>query len=118
MPDVDDGSINNEAGLLRRIHPEQVVPDKNTQRPRLSSAAFKDDELSVDAEPLLAQAGLDWHFSLRGYLGYSLVRFRAGAARQERLRVVHKPERCNPAHTEVIGKKTQGIANRLRDASD
>lgn len=40
--------------------------------------------------------------------GYSLVRFMAGAAREKSLAVVHKPVEDNPAHTEVIGKKTQG----------
>jgi hypothetical protein len=118
MPDVDDGSIGDGAALLRRIHPEQVVPDSNDAgRMRPSSAAFKDPNLSVDAEPLLSAAGLNWQFSLRNHPNYYLVRFLAGFARRQRLAVVHKPEADNPAHTEVIGKKTQGIANALRDAS-
>jgi hypothetical protein len=60
---------------------------------------------------------LDWTFTLRNHSGYSLVRFKAGAARAETLAVVHKPEPGNPAHTEVIGKKTQGVANHLVAAS-
>ena len=117
MADVDDGSIENGAGLLRRIHPKQIVDDQNQGKKRPSSAAFLDFELSVDTEPLLRAEGLDWNFSLKGYAGHSLVRFPAGAARAKQLAVVHKPEFDNKAHTEVIGKKTRAIANHLRDES-
>ena len=116
-PDVDDGSIADDADLLRRIRPDQIVDDKNLGARRPSSAAFKDPTMSVDTEPILHQHGLDWTFTLRNYSGYSLARFKAGAARAETLAVVHKPEPGNPAHTEVIGKKTQGVANRLVAAS-
>lgn len=120
MPaDVDDGSIADDAGLLRRIHPNHIVDDENTGKRRPSSAAFKDMEMSVDVEPLLIAAGLDWQFSLREHSGYSLVRLRAGAARAVNLAVVHKPiAGQNEAHAEVIGKKSPAIANHLREASE
>jgi hypothetical protein len=117
-PAGDDGTIANDAGLLRRIRPDQVVHDKNSGEKRPSSAAFKDPEMSVDAEPILRANGLDWKFSLGSHPGFSLVRFLAGAARANQLAVVHKPEAGNPAHTEVIGKKTRGIANNLVAVSD
>src|SRR5262245_47927971 len=113
LPDVDDGSIADDADLLRRIRPDQIVDDKNLGAKRPSSAAFKDPNMSVDAEHLLQQQGLDWTFSLRGHAGYSLARFKAGTARAKGLAVVHKPEPSNLAHTEVQGKKTQGAANHL-----
>ncbi len=116
-PDVDDGSIADGADLLRRIRPDQIVDDKNLGAQRPSSAAFKDPTMSVDTEPILHQHGLDWTFTLRNHSGYSLVRFKAGVARAKTLAIVHKPEPGNPAHTEVIGKKTQGVANRLVAAS-
>lgn len=119
MPaEVDDGSIANDAGLLRRIHPDQVTRDKNTNLERPSSAAFKDPRLSVDAESILHANRRDWHFLLAGYPGFSLVRFSAGAARALDLPVVHKPLVDNPAHAEVLGKKTGRIADSLRRASD
>ena len=118
MPaDVDDGSIADDADLLRRIRPDQIIDDKNLGTRRPSSAAFKDPRLSVDTEPILHQHELDWTFTLRNYSEYSLARFKAGAARAQTLAVVHKPEPVNPAHSEVIGKKTQGIANHLVAAS-
>jgi hypothetical protein len=81
MADVDDGSIKDDACLLRRIRPDQVVDDENANTRRPSSAAFRDPEMSVDAEPILTTHGLDWHFSLSGYEGYSLVNVDALHAR-------------------------------------
>jgi hypothetical protein len=115
-PDVDDGSITDDADLLRRIRPDQIVDDKNLGARRPSSAAFKDPDLSVDAEPLLRQKGLDWTFSLQKHPGYSVARFKAGAARAKSLAVIHKPMQENHAHAEVTGKKTQGVANHLVSA--
>lgn len=112
----ETADLADEAGLLRRIHPDQVVPNSDgSYRP--SSAAFKDPEMSVDAEPVLQSSGLDWHFSLEGYERYSLVRFEAGAARERGLEVVAKPSPENIAHTEVLGKKTSSISNHLKDSS-
>lgn len=114
---VDDGSIPDDDWLYRRVHPAQVVTDGNTGKLRLSSAAFKDPEMSVDAESLLRKAGLDWRFSLKDP-EYSLVRFQAGVARKNSQSVVPDPLPDNPAHVLVRGKKSPGIANRLRDASE
>jgi hypothetical protein len=102
-PDIDDGSIPDAAGLLRRIHPDFVFHDKNRGRWRPMSGAFLDKEMSVDAEPILHEHGLDLTFSLRNYPGFSLARFRAGEARARGLSVMHKPLPDNPAHTHVIG---------------
>jgi hypothetical protein len=119
MAAVDDGSIKDGACLLRRIRPEQVVDDENTGTKRPSSAAFKDPKMSVDAEPILTGDGRDWHACLQGFQGFSLVNVDAIHARTRGLAVVHKPIKDdqtlpdNPAHTEVIGKKTQSIARYL-----
>jgi hypothetical protein len=116
MADIDDGSIPDDAGLLRRIHPDHVTDDKNLGRRRPISGAFMDKEMSVDAESILRQHGLDLSFSLRNWSGFSLARFRAGAARARGLSVVHDPcpedQPDNPAHTLVIGA-TQATARHL-----
>src|SRR5207245_459731 len=96
MADVDDGSIANEHDLLRRVRPDQIVHDENLGWRRPSTAVFKDPELSADSEHILTQNGLDWTFSLKGYDGYSLARFRASAARQATPPVIHKPLPDNP----------------------
>jgi hypothetical protein len=106
-PKVDDGSIPNDAGLLRRIHPRQVIHDKNLGAWRPVSGAFKDKEMSVDAEPVLHANGLGSMFSLRNSLGFSLARFSAGGPRSLGLAVVFDPrpddQPDNPAHTLVLG---------------
>lgn len=109
--------IPDEALLLRRIHPSQIVPDEGGQQ-RVSTAAFTDVELSVDAEPILLADGLDWRFSLRDHPGHSLVRFPASVARQAGQAVEHKPVPGNRAHTEVIGKKTGSVKTCLRKACE
>jgi hypothetical protein len=110
--------IPDEAHLLRRIHPKQIVPDRISGQPRVSTAAFTDPEMSVDAEPILVEDQLDWRFSLRNHRGYSLVRFTASVARQAGQNVEHKPLPENRAHTEVIGKKTGSVKHRLQNASE
>jgi len=114
---IDDGTIHDEDWLLRRIHPQQVVMDSNKGYYRPSSAAFRDPELSVDAEPFLHSQGLDWKFCILKYPTYSLVRFMAKAARELQLPVVPDPLPDNTSHALVLGKKTKGKANKLRDSS-
>lgn len=117
MQSDSDVTILDDAGLLRRVHPTQIVEDKNINGFRASSGAFKDPEMSVDVEPILAAAGLDWRFSLRNHPGHSLVRLKAGSARALGQAVVHAPEPDNRAHAEVRGKKSSGTANSLLKAS-
>lgn len=117
-PVVDDGSIGNDANLLRRIHPKQIVNDKNNGMCRPSSGAFKDPEMSVDAEPILHAGSLDWRFSLRNDPDYSLVCFVAGVARAENQKVIHDPEPDNKAHSVVVGAKNKGVARALSTASE
>jgi hypothetical protein len=121
MADMDDGSIPNDAGLLRRIHPDHVIEDKNLGRRRPMSGAFTDKEMSVDAEPILRQHGLDLSFSLRNWPTFSLARFHAGDARAKGLSVVHDPcpdeQPDNPAHTLVIGT-TEATARHFARTCD
>jgi hypothetical protein len=122
-PEIDVGQpithvdIPDEASLLRRVHPSQIVPDEAGQQ-RVSTAAFTDPELSVDAEPILSADGLDWRFSLRDHPGHSLVRFPTSIARQAGQAVENKPVPGNRAHTEVIGKKTGLVKTCLRKACE
>jgi hypothetical protein len=105
--------IPDEAPLLRRVHPLQIVPDDSGQQ-HVSTAAFTDPEMSVDAEPILSEEGLDWHFSLKDHPGHSLVRFTASIAREVGQKVEHKPIPGNRAHTVVIGKKTNLVKKSIR----
>jgi hypothetical protein len=107
--------IPDDCNLLRRINPVHIVPDANTGRRRLSSGAFRDRQMSVDAECLLAADGLDWRFTMNGHGNCFLVRFTAGFARQQQQLVEHKPLVDNPYHTEITGRKSAPICNAFRD---
>jgi hypothetical protein len=117
MP-ADVENIPDSCGLLRRVTPSQIVPDKNLGRRRLSSGAFRDRRLSVDAECLLAAAGLDWSFSLRQHPHFFLVRVTAGLARSRGQVVEHTPLADNPHHAEVVGAKSGSVCDALRDAAE
>ncbi len=114
---LDAESIADSARLLRRVHPDQVVMDGNTGHHRPSSAVFKDPESSVDREVILLSQGLDWKFSLRNFPEHSLVSFPAKAARDLGLTVSPDELPDNKSHAVILGKKTKGIANGLRDAA-
>jgi hypothetical protein len=119
MP-VDPKIISDECSLLRRVTPSQIVPDKNLGegKRRLSSGAFRERHLSVDAECLLREAGYDWTYTLRQHPGFFLVRFSAGFARSNGQKVEHKPVEGNDFHTEVVGSKSNPICNALREAAE
>lgn len=108
--------IPDDCNLLRRINPVHIVADANTGRRRLSSGAFRDRQMSVDAECLLSDDGLDWTFTTRGFSNCFLVRFTAGFARQQQQSVDHKPLPDNPYHTEITGRKSDPICNAFRGA--
>jgi hypothetical protein len=114
MPPVEPLAIPDDCKLLRRVHPDHVVPDGNTGKRRLSSGAFRDKEMSVDAGCLLERFGLDPLFSLRGSQHF-LVEFTAGFARGHEQTVQHKPQDDNPVHSEVLGRKSAPVCNAFRD---
>jgi len=99
-------SLEDDAELYRRVRPTKLLTTKTwgnvDHLPRHSRS-----ELSVDAEPVLRSAGLDWHFSLSNHPGFSLQALRRSRSDLKPHRGT-KPETDNPAHTEVTGKKTQG----------
>src|SRR4051794_34269949 len=95
---IDDGSIDNNWLLLRRIRPDQIVPDGNSGGVRVSSAAFKDPKMSVDVQELLAAAGKTWSFSVESFPLHSLMSLIAFVPRSLQQAVVHLPLADNPAH--------------------
>ena len=113
----DCEKIPDASGLLRRVHPDHVVLDRNTGRRRLSSGAFNDPRMSVDVEPMLVARGLDWTYSLKGHSEYSLVRLNAGFVRVHGQIVEHTPMPDNDCHADVVGKKTGTIRQAFRVAA-
>ena len=99
--------VGDQETLHRRVHPTLIKGDGS-----VSSGAFNDDAMSVDRASMRIPED-----SLRGYEGYSLVGFSAGFARSLDMKVEARPELCNPAHAEVLGKKTKHIRKKFARAS-
>lgn len=99
--------------FYRRIHSTQFTKDKNTGLWRFSSAAFRDPSLSCDDSQILKQHGLDYNFCLKGFLEFSLAAMPAQLVLDMGQRIVPDPLPNNPAHTLIMGKKSQSIATRL-----
>lgn len=103
----DDPTIANNDELWRRVPPQQLITEDDGS-PRASSAAFDDEELSVN---VAKDTTMDK--TLAGHAGFSIVGFPAGLAREHEQRVVRKPLPDNPAHAEVIGRKTGSVKKAL-----
>ena len=86
--------------------------------PAISSAAFKDPELSVNLESVMARDGRQPADALGSYSGYGLAAITAAHARSLNQVVARDPLPEEPAHGVVYGqKKRGGIAAKLRDGA-
>ena len=113
----DDPSIADDERLFRRIPRTWVVWDEEGNA-SISSAAFKDEELSVNLEFVMARDGRCPADAIRAYPGYGLAAFTAGHARSLNQRVAADPIPEEPAHGVVYGqKKRGGIGGKLRDGA-
>jgi hypothetical protein len=117
---ADDPSIADSVVLYRRVHPKFVVWDGNKKRLRPASAAFKDDDMSVNLGDDLEREGLDPAFALRNDPQHHLCDVTAEFVREEEQAIVREPLEAHPrygddpTHGEVCGSK--GDARRKRFA--
>ena len=110
---TDDPNIPNSEILLRRLQSDWIVPG-HRGRMRISSGAFKHEELSILVWTLLERQGLTMADALTGYPGNALCSITAGLARELGQGVVCDTDPPHdPARGLVIGKKTQSVANRF-----
>jgi hypothetical protein len=113
----DDPSIPGSEKLFRRI-PRTWVDYDDSGDPTISSAAFKQEELSVNLESVMARDGRHQADAIRNYPGYGLAAITAAHARSQNQRVARDPQPEEPAHGIVYGqKKCGGIASALRDGA-
>jgi len=101
----DDASIRDEERLFRRFHLMLLVRDDDTGLARVSSGAFKDKELSIQIESVLAENGGSADSCLRGHDAHRLVSITAGNARQFNQAVCRDPLPEDPSHGLVCGSK-------------
>ncbi len=112
----DDASIDGQTGLLRRIHPNFLVPDKNRACTSVASGAFTDTEMSVALADTIASTGRTPHSVLNGYDDHALVSVPAQAARDLGQAVYRDPTHDEPAHGIVGGHKTRAQSRSLARA--
>jgi hypothetical protein len=113
----DDPSIADEERLFRRI-PRTWINWDDHGNAAVSSAAFRDEELSVALESVMARDGRPPVDAIRNYPGYGLAAITAAHARSLNQRVARDPLDEEPAHGVVYGpKKRGGIASKLRDGA-
>ena len=108
--------INDDEILHRRVHYKQVKPGgavssaafKGEWHFQISSAAFKDPDLSVDRACLRSAPETQMNSEIHG-----VAQICAGFPRGLGLQVNHDPQPENLAHALILGKKTDTIARTL-----
>jgi hypothetical protein len=99
----DDLSIIDDTVLWRRIHPDQWIPDAESQFGyRVTSEIFSDPELSV---VIAAECTLER--LMEGHADFGVAEFTAGDVRQFGWGVVRRPDLVLPGHCHVTGKNKQ-----------
>jgi hypothetical protein len=115
--DSDDLTIPDEAELWRRIPPTHLILDHNLGRIRPTSAAFENhpdgSPMSVFLADIVLESGRKPEAVLVGHEGFTLASITAGLARECNQKIVRKPLDMEPAHAEVVGKKTDGVKKRF-----
>ena len=103
----------DEERLLRWVTPNQLIPEDGGLR--VSSAAFKNPELSVIVESLMILQGRNPESLLDARPGFALTSIKAKEVRAFNLPIVldcEPPE--DPAHALVLGKKSNSFANAMK----
>lgn len=107
MPELP--SAYHDLELYRRIIvPEWLVPDENRNCTRVSSAAFSPVEMSVAIEDTVRAENREPRDVLASYPEDFLVALTVGLVEQHEQEVVRSPTADEPAHADVVGKKTRG----------
>lgn len=118
----ENGAVDDPAVLvLRRISPQQIAPTPGGGI-RISSGAFQNtsgtDGMSVVMEDTLRDEGRAAQALVAPYPGFGLVSLTTGLCIEEEQEVRRLPVDEEPAHGEVLGKKTKGRSKRFAAAAD
>ena len=113
----DDPDIPDAERLFRRIHLTHIV-EGDGGKSEVSSAAFRDTELSVNIEAMMQAAGREPADSLKDNPNDLLASIAAGSCRRNGQIVGPDPIPEEPAHGYVFGKKSKSTQRALRDAAE
>lgn len=110
----DDPTILDAEHLWRRIHPGWYIPDKNQNRMRLSSAAFRGARMSVYLGDRVLKSGRTKESLLDNlFPGYGLASIAVSLVRQCKQKVCADPIPEEPQHALVIGDKPRKISKQF-----
>lgn len=99
--------VKSSDKLLRWLHPGQFNWEEN----RPTSAAFKDDEMSID---ILCLTTIEESYNRGKKIGKNaVVSITAYLVMEKGLEICHSPVEGNDAHGLILGKKTKSIAKFL-----
>lgn len=104
---VDDPSIQSSERLFRRIPPTWVDWDEQGNAV-ISSAAFKDEALSINLESVMARDGRPPADAIRNHPRYGLAAITAAHARSLNQAVAADPLPEEPAHGSSMGRRSAG----------
>ncbi len=106
------GPVSPDTELFRRVSPDQVVVDETRRCLRMSSAAFRQSEMSIYLQDVLAAANREPAsvIETEAYRKHFLAAFQARVALDLSLEV-RRSLGDDEAHGDVVGKKT----NQQRD---
>jgi hypothetical protein len=122
MSNLDDKSIKDEDGLLRRIpcNPNMFKFDQNLQEHRPTSALFKDREggvnLSITLEEPLLREGKEHKDAISSFPNFGLARIQTDFVRNELVDpqiIFRDPTPDDPFHGLVQGKKSRSTRKAL-----
>ena len=121
MCSEDDPAVSDDDALLRRVPPQMISGTGSQDCVEVSSAAFTNPSdgsgMSVTIRSALIAAGGRVEDVLAGYKGFGLVSLPVASAREQNQIVIRKPLSDNPAHGEVIGRKTRGVRRALKQSA-
>jgi hypothetical protein len=118
----DDVSILNEDDIIRRVPHHQLIGDPKFEGGRrVSSAVFnpsspefdKYQGLSVDIKKLIEADGLDPAKYVKSPKHVIAVKVKAGAFRNQNLKIGFDPLESNPYHGAVWGNFTDSVKRKL-----
>lgn len=118
--DAADRPVPPKTRLFRRVAPrleDGYVLDEDGDCLRISSAAFLGKEMSVFLGDTLEEEGREPLDALRQEPGFFLVAMTAADAVAAEQKVVRSPLDNEPAHGDVVGKKTRGRRRALARAA-
>ena len=113
----DRDNISNDERLLRRIHLSLIVEGQDGTA-KVSTAAFRDQELSVNIESKMLEAGRTPADSLANNPNDLLVSITARVCRANGQLVGPDPVPTEPAHGYVFGTKGKSVQRSLRDSAE